>query len=668
MEIDILGKVREKKLAYNHAMLPVFEAIVNSIHAIEDRKSKQQGIIEIQLIRSGQQEIDDTSLPPILDFTIIDNGIGFDNANFESFNYAHSSYKIERGGKGIGRFIWLRAFNKAEIESVFEENGVLKSRVFDFAPTKKGIEKYNLLEAKSGSSKGTKVTLKNLQEDYRKWCNSKSEDIAMRIIEHCFIYFLNKKCPTIKILDTYNSEEIIVNDYFTLFTKNAVKRKTIRLEGGPDKDHTFFVDLVKLYSPKSDNKIHYCAHTREVLSDKISDQIHDLNNFLIDESGESFSIAAYVSGEFLDSQVNEERTDISFGKPNQLFSSQITQESIRDFIIALIEKEFSQYLRPLADAKILRIRTFVQNHPRYRHLLKYRENEIKKLQASLSDEKLELELFKIHQKLELEVKAEVKTLMSNFNKVKDIDKFKEKFSATYNKIIEVGNSALSEYVIHRKLVLELLEKHLKKSSEGKYSKEDLVHSLIFPLKKLSDDIGFEEHNLWVIDERLAYHKYLASDKQFNQIEEVDSKSKDRPDVLIFNRPLALSIDNKPYSSMVIIEFKRPMRDDYTDDENPINQVTTYARELRESNSTDKDGRLLDLRTGVPIYAYIVCDLTAKLRIFAENQNFTKLPDNDGYFNFNKNLDLYIEIISFDKLVRDAGQRNKALFDKLNIPL
>ena len=36
MQIDILGKVREKKLANNNVLLPLYEAIVNSIHAIED--------------------------------------------------------------------------------------------------------------------------------------------------------------------------------------------------------------------------------------------------------------------------------------------------------------------------------------------------------------------------------------------------------------------------------------------------------------------------------------------------------------------------------------------------------------------------------------------------------------------------------------------------------
>ena len=55
MQIDIAGKVREKKIANNNVLLPLYEAVVNSIHAIEDAKV-EKGIIEIELIRLNQEE------------------------------------------------------------------------------------------------------------------------------------------------------------------------------------------------------------------------------------------------------------------------------------------------------------------------------------------------------------------------------------------------------------------------------------------------------------------------------------------------------------------------------------------------------------------------------------------------------------------------------------
>ncbi|WP_298138618.1 hypothetical protein [Flavobacterium sp.] len=662
MQIDILGKVREKRLAYNNTLLPVFEAIVNSIHAIEEDSVTKPGIIEIELFRSIQKNIEfenGVNLPPIVDFVIRDNGVGFNDVNYESFNYAHSSYKIEKGGKGIGRITWLRAFEKAKIESVFKQNGVFKKRKFSFEPTKSGIENHNIEEIKDDeiTSRYTTVKLQTLKEDYRKWCNSKVEDIALKIIEHCFTYFLDVDCPRIILID--NGESLVINDLFGLYTKQAVIKKNIVVN-----TNSFELDIVKLYSPKPDNKFHFRAHKREVFSEKMSVYIPEIQKFFTDENGEQFSIAIYISGKFLDSKVNEERTEIGFSKSETLFPDEVRQEEISLKLVDIVKETFKNYIDVLSENKINRVKKFVQDHPRYRYLLKYKSEELRHIPIGLNDSKLEIELFKILQNLELEIVSDAEKVLSNLENPENGQLFNDEF---YNKIIEVGNAKLAEYIIHRKSILKLLETHIKKSNEGKYSKEDAIHKLIFPLHKTSDEISLDEHNLWVIDERLAFHEYLASDTPFKSVERTTSDSKKRTDLIVFNKAHLLNDDDKPYSSIVIVEFKRPMRDDYSDDENPITQVTKYARELIENKVLDKNGRQFDLRTGTPLYAYIICDLTVNLRRFAEDQNFTVLPDNDGYFNFNKNYNLYVEIISFDKLIKDSTKRNKILFEKLNLP-
>ena len=290
MQIDIKGKINEKKLAYSNTLLPLFEAIVNSIQAIEEESATKPGIIEIDIIRSTQQELElegQDSLPEIVDFIVKDNGIGFNDANYESFNYAHSTYK--KGGKGIGRFSWLRAFQIAEIESRYKENGQWTLRKFNFEPTKKGIEKHSKEQVNTTNERYTIVKLKGLKEDYRKWCNTKPEDIALKIIEHTFIYFLSKECPRILLNDL--GKQIVVNDLFQLFTRGQVNTKTINI-----RKNEFKLSIVKLFNNKVDNKIHYCANNREVLIDKISIDIPELDNFLIDNEGKSFSIAIYVKG------------------------------------------------------------------------------------------------------------------------------------------------------------------------------------------------------------------------------------------------------------------------------------------------------------------------------------------------------------------------------------
>ena len=117
----------------SEALLPVFEAVVNSIQAIEDAKMDvDKGVIQVVIGRNMQGDLFDCEgrkEPEIESFEIIDNGIGFTQENFDSFMKVGSKYKVARGGKGVGRFTWLKAFKEVEIESVYlDEKGVKKGR------------------------------------------------------------------------------------------------------------------------------------------------------------------------------------------------------------------------------------------------------------------------------------------------------------------------------------------------------------------------------------------------------------------------------------------------------------------------------------------------------------------------------------------------------------
>jgi hypothetical protein len=90
------------------------------------------------------------------------------------------------------------------------------------------------------------------------------------------------------------------------------------------------------------------------------------------------------------------------------------------------------------------------------------------------------------------------------------------------------------------------------------------------MRTTSDDVPFEQQNLWIIDERLTFHYFLSSDQPLSTIRVIESGSESRPDLLIFNRPLAFTDDTEPLQSMMVIEFKKPDRTSY--DEDPITQV------------------------------------------------------------------------------------------------
>lgn len=117
-----------------------------------------------------------------------------------------------------------------------------------------------------------------------------------------------------------------------------------------------------------------------------------------------------------------------------------------------------------------------------------------------------------------------------------------------------AQTALAEYVTRRKTLLTILEDALTIQENGRFRKEDVIHSLICPMRHTSDDISFEEMNLWVIDERLAYHRFLASDKTIKSLPDVDSSSIKELDIAVFDRAFAFSENDAPLNTITISYF------------------------------------------------------------------------------------------------------------------
>lgn len=88
------------------------------------------GVIHIEIQR--QPSLLDEENAPISNFVIRDNGVGFNDRNFDSFNTLYSDHKMKEGGKGLGRFTWLKAFDHVEIETTFNEKEGHFSRKFIF--------------------------------------------------------------------------------------------------------------------------------------------------------------------------------------------------------------------------------------------------------------------------------------------------------------------------------------------------------------------------------------------------------------------------------------------------------------------------------------------------------------------------------------------------------
>ena len=143
----------------SNALVPVFEAVYNAIHAIQDRFDVEwfeRGRITISLIDLDQNRPS---------FEIRDNGIGLDTNNYGSFRTYDSDHKARRGGKGLGRLSWLKVFDGAKVESVFiNDTGCLKRRFILQLDNEQPLADYSLSET-SGEA-GTSVLLFNMKEQY----------------------------------------------------------------------------------------------------------------------------------------------------------------------------------------------------------------------------------------------------------------------------------------------------------------------------------------------------------------------------------------------------------------------------------------------------------------------------------------------------------------------
>jgi hypothetical protein len=178
-------------------------------------------------------------------------------------------------------------------------------------------------------------------------------------------------------------------------------------------------------------------------------------------------------------------------------------------------------------------------------------------------------------------------------------------------------------------------------------------------------------NLWIVDERLAFHDYLASDKTLNSMPITGDESSKEPDILatrlVGSPVLAAEGETLPLPSIVVVEIKRPMRNDASEDKDPIQQCLDYVKRVRGGGVRTSAGRPIPPSQEQPAFCYVLADLTPTMVSRCEYASLRPTHDGMGYFGFNEPHKAYIEVMSFDRLVKSATERNRAFFDKLGLP-
>ena len=678
METNLQGRLRNTSLPYRNGLLALFEAVVNSIHAIEEAGlPATDGKITIDVLRdaqttfqleSGSKKRGTDGKSDIVGFKITDNGIGFNDKNMDSFLTLDSEYKSDKGGRGVGRLLWLKAFHSAKITSVFENGkGKPKVRTLSFTP-ELGVCKKRTKDSPN-EKRTTSVHLEGFKRRYREASPKTLRVIASNLLEHCLWYFVRDgNRPTIVINDggdSANLDTIYDDQIETVATADTLMVKNVSFE----------LLHVKLRSVLSKtHTIAFCAANRVVKCESINGKVPGLFGNLRDKTGE-FVYECYLSSPFLDARVRSERTGFDIEeKPLDLFAStEISQQDIRDGVVTKIAEHLSTYLNENKKRGQERVNTFVSRKaPRYRPILSRIPEDQLSVDPSISDKELDLVLHKQLSRIEGELIADGHEVMTP-KEDESYSDYRDRLQEYLRTVEDIKKSDLVNYVTHRKIILDLIETAINRKEDGKYEREEMIHSLIMPLRCDSTEIPIDGCNLWLVDERLAFHDYLASDKTLASMPITNSTETKEPDILalnVFDEPILVSDGtNMPLASIVVIELKRPMRDDAAEGEekDPVEQALGYLDRVRQGKVSSYAGRIIPGSENIPGFCYILCDITHSVKKRLKMHDGVMTSDGLGYFFYKKSYNAYVEVISFNRLINSAKERNRAFFDKLGLP-
>lgn len=638
----------EIKIPENNKLIPLFEAISNSILA----NAKN---IKINIVYRDENKIDNTPTYAIKNITIYDDGLGFTENNFLSFNSAYGSNKEH--GKGKGRFFFLKACNECIIESTYlSKDNIKKKRVFKFLSDDIGIHEEFDKEVDINESIGTKVKLNKFYDSF----NFELNEIGVLILNSFLLEIMGNDELNIVLEDNYNNKFSLREEY-----KNKIKDELIKKEINID-DIPFVLFYTLLAPIKNFNKskLIFTAQKRSVVENDLESIDKIFGNYINNKI-----LKVYISSEYLDELVTTNRDN--FNTEKSLFSKfnkTISIERISSEIVKILKKDLSKYLSVIEEKRNKRLDKYFKNSINLSDKFIYDRFKEDILLNIVGNEK-EKTIEKIFDEKRREIRRETEIQIKNINF--ENENYKEKVKEIKNNIDTTLHVALVDYVIQRKAILELYSKILKgqekyiekktgKKKEYNYKLESEVHNLIFPMKETSDEVDYNNHNLWLIDESLAFQSFISSDLELKNFIK-NSESEDRPDLLLFSE---YDLDDN-LDSITLIELKRPEVDVSKRDEKPHDQVMRYVKQLRKRELTLK-GKTINTTESTRYYCYILLDLNKKNQEVFIDEAYTPLRENRGYVFYHPTYKMYVTVLDYRELKKDAERRNKIFFEKLGI--
>lgn len=674
MDLPVFNIVSEIDLKPQDVLLPLYEAVVNAVISLQQDQENNNKKIQIKVERSKNSPVNPIfGRPgPIDSLKVIDNGPGFNKRNFKSYKTAYSRANKKFGCKGIGRFTILAAFKEITIDSTYRENGHWENRKFRFS-TENEVESVSVQKSDNKVQK-TIISLNNFYNQELVYASQLDLiEIAEGIMNHCLIYYLSGELPLIEIIDTHSDNVEVVND---LYTKLSTEReRTFNVAG-----ETFNCYITKnaRTSNRKNHYIHYCANSRVVGRGKNLARVNSLFIYPIFLTSKPFFLDVYVTGEYLDKNVYSARNGfkIPTQRDNSIFSdSSLSFEDIEIELSSILTEQYDSYVKETQEKSKAKIRRYIlEEAPRYRRFAG-RDDILNAIPPNLPPEKLEAALYQLAYKEQVEIEKNIE----NFIEKKEfgqeaINAIKEELAdkAAYD------SDALADYLFHRKAIIKLFKKFLEADRDGKYKLEEDIHNLIFPMGLIQDEGITNTHNLWLLDERFATYSFIASDKSITSFSQ--KKSRNEPDLLILNQnpkmfdnPLSFGTSSSgEIQTMVIFEFKRPGETAHQKRKNDkrwefSELIEKYFDDfLYGDDKKNYKGRPVVIHRDTPKFGYVIVDVIPPLlKEYNEGKGYRRTPFGT-YYKIYPDLNMHIEVVTFEQLIRSVEDRHNPLFDKLFI--
>ena len=666
MRMDLQGRLRNTKVAAQDAFLPVFEAIINSIHSIEDcfglEDAAEKGRIEVRVHRVQQYKLSSgmagrPPVEPVMHFTVIDNGIGFTDPNLKSFETADSTAKIGRGGKGIGRLTWLVVFEKAEIESRFrDDQGKFRRRSFTFSPSETGISDFSDKVLESEETLETRVRLVGVQNHYVEPLRKGLEGIAERVFEHCFNYFVVGRCPRVTVIEDRadGTSKLVVNE----LTQELVTSQPEKLK--IDEHDLDLRHVQQRHASGRKHLGHLLANNRVVSSFPLAD-VSDLGADAIrGEQGALLVHHAYVGGPVLDSAADATRTHFVLpdGEPIHEASGLLDLSKLREAVGRVVNDRLKGVLEAEREATLKKVERHIRTEqPEYARLLEQKPDKLARIKWTENTRLNDEALYRVKQDWELEIRQQQTAVEHKLVESEtDVEEVAEQLYQVVSETNRAGQDDLVRYVVKRRAILKILQQLISRQESAL---EEHIHRIVFPLKKTNGEVDYEDHNLWLIDDTLSFYEFITSDIPLSSNAAAPSDSLRRPDILAFKT-------GDPYQHVSIVEFKKP---DRNDKKNPVEQLAGYARLLRDGGSMDVNGVTMPgINMNVRIDGYAIVTLNPKMEsVLRDGPGEMKQVEGESrWYGMMGGLNMNVDVLDFTAFLRRAKQRNQAFFRAMGL--